>query len=85
MTPDLIEKFVSTKIKKGSTVNIHFKDRQTVTGLFIHTPDYEELKSKNFWRIVNRQNFEQWNQSKDINLARLFNGATFTRLSEDNS
>ena len=85
MTPDLIEKFVSTKIKKGVTVNIHFKDRQTVSGLFIHTPDYEELKSKNFWRIVNRQNFEQWNQSKDINLARLFNGATFTRLSEDNS
>ena len=85
MTPDMIEKFVTTKIKKGMTVNIHFKDRHTVTGLFIHTPDYEELKSKNFWRIVNRQNFEQWKESKDVSLARLFNGATFTRLSEDNS
>jgi len=85
MTPDMIEKFVTTKIKKGTSVNIHFKDRHTVTGLFIHTPDYEELKSKNFWRIVNRQNFEQWKESKDVSLARLFNGATFTRLSEDNS
>jgi hypothetical protein len=85
MTPDMIEKFVTPKIKKGLTVNIHFKDRQTVTGLFIHTPDYEELKSKNFWRIVNRLNFQQWQESKDISLARLFNGATFTRLSEDDS
>ena len=85
MTPEMIEKFVHPKIKKGVTVNIHFKDRNTVSGLFIHTADYEELKSKNFWRIVNRQNFEQWNQSKDLSLARLFNGATFTRLSEDNS
>ena len=33
MTPDMIEKFVTTKIKKGTTVNIHFKDRHTVSGL----------------------------------------------------
>jgi hypothetical protein len=84
MTPDMIEKFVTPAIKKGLTVNIHFKDRQTVTGLFIHATDYEELKSKNFWRIVNRLNFQQWNESKDISLARLFNGAAFTRLSEGN-
>lgn len=83
MTPDMIEKFINTKVKKGVTVNIHFKDRSTVNGLFIHTDDYEELKSKNFWRIVNSQKFEQWKQSKDVSLARLFNGATFTRLSED--
>ena len=83
MTPEMIEKFVNPKIKKGVTVNIHFKDRSTVSGLFIQTDDYEELKSKNFWRIVNRQKFEQWKQSKDMSLARLFNGATFTRLSED--
>ena len=85
MTPDMIEKFVTTKMKKGATVNIHFKDRNTVKGLFIQLPDYEELKSKNFWRVVNSQHFDQWNQSKDIGLARLFNGASFTRLSEENS
>ena len=83
MTPDMIEKFVSPKIKKGATVNIHFKDRSTVTGFFIQGTDYEELKSKNFWRIVNSQKFEQWKQSNDVSLARLFNGASFTRLSDD--
>ena len=83
MTPEMIEKFVNPKIKKGVTVNIHFKDRSTVNGLFIHGDDYEELKSKNFWRIVNSQKFEQWKESKDNSLARLFNGAAFTRLTED--
>jgi hypothetical protein len=83
MTPDLIEKFVEKKIRKGVPVNIHFKDRNTVTGFFIQTADYEELKSKNFWRIVNQQHAALWKESKDLNLARLFNGASFTRLSEN--
>jgi hypothetical protein len=82
MTVELIEKFVANKIKKGESVNIHFKDRQTVTGLFIHSVDYDELKSKNFWRIINNQNLARWEETKDMNLARLFNGASFTRLSE---
>lgn len=82
MTVELIEKFVANKIKKGESVNIHFKDRQTVTGLFIHAVDYDELKSKNFWRIINHQHLAQWEETKDMNLARLFNGASFTRLSE---
>ena len=83
MTPEMIEHFVTTKVRKGAKVNIHFKDRNTVTGLFIHAVDYDELKSKNFWRIVNQQHVEQWKETKDINLARLFNGASFTRLSEE--
>ena len=85
MTPEMIEKFVTTRIRKGEAVNIHFKDRHTVTGLFIHTMDYDELKSKNFWRIVSNQHVTKWEQTKDINLTRLFNGASFTRLSDDNA
>lgn len=83
MTSEMIEKFVSTKIKKGASVNIHFKDRSTVKGLFIQSPDYNELKSKNFWRIVNSQHLDRWKESKDDSLSRLFNGASFTRLSEE--
>jgi len=83
MTPEMIEKFVSTKIRKGAAVNIHFKDRNTVTGLFIHGTDYEELKSKNFWRIVSRHHAEEWKKTNDVNLARLYNGVSFTRLSEE--
>lgn len=83
MTSEMIEKFVTTRIRKGEPVNIHFKDRHTVTGLFIHTMDYEELKSKNFWRIVSNQHVTKWEQTRDINLTRLFNGASFTRLSDE--
>jgi hypothetical protein len=83
MTPEMIEKFVAPKIRKGVAVNIHFKDRNTVTGLFIQTVDYDELKSKNFWRIVNNQHAKQWKETKDLSLARLYNGASFTRLSEE--
>ncbi len=85
MTSEMIEKFVTTRIRKGESVNIHFKDRHTVTGLFIHTMDYNELKSKNFWRIVSNQHLTKWEETKDINLTRLFNGASFTRLSDDNA
>jgi len=83
MTPEMIEKFVAPKIKKGSIVNVHFKDRNTVTGLFIQSPDYDELRSKNFWRIVHMHKYELWKESKDLSLSRLFNGASFTRLSEE--
>lgn len=83
MTSDMIEKFVENKTRKGSTVNIHFKDRNTVKGFFIHGGDYDEMKSKNFWRIVSSNHVEEWEKTGDINLARLYNGMSFTRLSED--
>ena len=81
MTNDKIEKFIECKPKKNVKVNIHFKQRATVKGLFIRTDDYEELKSKNFWRIVTSKNFDNYNKTNDINLARIFNGSEFSRLS----
>jgi len=83
MTQEMIEKFVETKTKEDETLNIHFKDRQTVKGLFIRSTDYEEMKAKNFWRIVNHMNIKEWEKTKDMNLTRLFNGAAFTKLSND--
>ncbi|MBS4064160.1 MAG: short-chain dehydrogenase [Chitinophagaceae bacterium] len=82
MTNDLIEKFIEKKVPKNAKVNIHFKQRGTVQGVFIQTNDYEELKSKNFWRIVTETNSEEWKRTGNQNLARIFNGAEFTRLSE---
>ena len=63
-------------------LNIHFKQRNTVTGLFIRTSDFDELKSKNLWRIVTKLHVDEWRKTKDINLCRIFNGTEFTRLSE---
>lgn len=82
MTTEMIEKFVSGKGRKETTVNIHFKERSTVKGLFIQGSDYDELKSKNFWRIVSITSLEEWKQTGNFNLTRVFNGVSFTRLSD---
>ncbi|HSN59916.1 MAG TPA: hypothetical protein VLR49_03210, partial [Ferruginibacter sp.] len=66
----------------NAKVTIYFKQRATVKGIFIQTQDYEELKSKNFWRIVSEMKVEEWEKTKDNSLARIYNGAEFTRLSE---
>ncbi len=82
MTTEQIEKFITPGKRKENKLNIHFKDRQTVTGIFIQESDYEELKSKNLWRVVSNNNVSEWQQRKDLNLSRIFNGISFTRLSE---
>jgi uncharacterized membrane protein YheB (UPF0754 family) len=82
MTNDLIDKFIKAKTQKNAKVTIYFKQRATVKGVFIQTKDYEELKSKNFWRIVSELKIEEWEKTKDNSLARIYNGAEFTRLSE---
>ncbi len=83
MTNDKIEKFIECKPKNNAKASIHFKQRATVKGLFIRTDDYEELKSKNFWRIVSDSKVEEWEKTKDTSLARIYNGAEFTRLSDN--
>ncbi len=84
MTNDIIEKFIDSKVTKNGKVNIHFKQRATLKGLFIRTNDFEELKAKSFWRIVAEAKVEEWVKTKDTSLARIFNGAEFTRLSDSN-
>jgi hypothetical protein len=81
MTNDQIEKFIEPKHLSVHSVKIDFKTRNSLTGLFIQSNDYKELKAKNFWRIVTGQNIEIWKTSKDLNLARIFNGAEITKLS----
>ena len=71
------------KLLKETEINIHFKDRQPVTGVFIQENDYSELKEKNLWRIVNSLKLKEWKQSRDMNLSRIFNGISFTRLTEE--
>jgi hypothetical protein len=84
MSPDKIEEYIAKKERKGNAVNIHFKDRNTVTGIFINGNDYEELKSKNFWRIVSSLHLEEWKKTKNEGLARIYNGLAFTRISDEN-
>jgi len=82
MTSEQIERFL-TDIHGDQPIEakIFFKTRSTVEGAFIKSPDFVELKKKNFWRIVTRGNLASYRTSGDINLSRIFNGSEFVKLS----
>ena len=48
----VIAKFIEGGHLAKNAVKIEFKKRNTILGIFVQSPDYEDLKSKNFWRIV---------------------------------
>lgn len=83
MTIESIEQFVESKARKNATVQIHFKERDTVKGLFIRSDDYEYLKDKNLWRIVHYLKIEEWNRTKNTEIPKIFSGVSFTRLTEE--
>ena len=80
MLSEQIAKFVETEQLNNPKVKIEFKKRNTIMGLFVQLKDYEELKAKNFWRLVSESNLENWHKTKDINVAKMFNGSEFTKL-----
>lgn len=82
MNQEQIKKFIETKVtRKDKYVKIEFGKREPVYGIFITDADYQYLSTKNFWRIVTSKNFDSYNKTKDINLARIFNGTEFSKLS----
>lgn len=81
MTSEDIETFFAKKaILNEDFVKITFKDRDPIYGLFIRDADYGYLKEKNFWRIVPQSQLEVYKRTKNGNLARIFNGAVFSKL-----
>jgi hypothetical protein len=74
-----IEKFLAKKTE-SEYVKISFKQRDPIYGLFVQDNDYSYLKSKNFWRIVPQSQLEAFKTTKNVNLARIFNGAEFSKL-----
>lgn len=82
MTIELISKFVEgTVIPANKSVKVDFKKRNSINGIIIRDKDYEDLKSKNFWRIVPIPLMEEWNKSKNVNLCKIYSGGEFTKLS----
>ena len=77
-----IHKFITEKMPPGSEqVKITFRKRDPVYGLFLkENRDYDELKSKNFWRIVLKSNFENYKKTKVQGLARIFSGKEFSKI-----
>jgi hypothetical protein len=83
MNIEEIQKFLDKKTTDNNEyVKISFKKRDSIYGLFIKdNKDYSELKSKNFWRIVPQSQFSAYQQSKNVNLTKLFSGSEFSKLS----
>jgi hypothetical protein len=82
MNSEDIQKFLDSKTtEKNKYVKIAFRNRNPIFGLFVtgHS-DYADLRSKNFWRIVPRSQFDSYQESKNIDLAKIFNGSEFSRL-----
>jgi hypothetical protein len=81
MNIESIEKFLnSSSDQDHNYVKISFKKREAIYGMFVKDKDFTHLRAKNFWRIVTRLHFDEFKRSGDMSLARIFNGAEFTRL-----
>ena len=82
MVNELITRFLEPTHLAKSSVKIEFKKRNTIIGIFVKSPDYEDLKSKNFWRIVSETHIPEWKKTNDNKLSKIFSGSEFTRLSQ---
>jgi hypothetical protein len=82
MSIDDIQRFINNKTTEANEyVKITFKKRDPVFALFVKdNPDFKELKAKNFWRMVLRNNFEKYNKSKSLEFTRIFLGSEFSKL-----
>lgn len=78
----LIEKFVESDKRRDQLVRIHFKTREVFHGMFVMGKDYEEMKTKNYWRIVAAARKDEWLATGNLSLSRLFHGDAFTRLTD---
>lgn len=82
MTVEQIESFLAKEtIPQGKIIRFELKKRNPVRGLIVQGRDYNDLKSKNFWRIVTQTNLAAFQKSQDINLAKIFSGSDFAKLS----
>lgn len=80
MTPESIHAFLE-KEKPTTLIKVDLKKRNSINGRFIRLNDYDDLRIKNFWRIVPEANIEQWEKKQDNNLLKIFSGSDFTKLS----
>jgi hypothetical protein len=82
MTVEQIERFLENEtIPPGKIIRFELKKRNPVRGLIVKGRDYDDLKAKNFWRIVTQVHLANYQKTQDINLAKIFNGSDFAKLS----
>lgn len=80
MTQEAIIKIIEKTNAADAVMQVHFKQRTVLNCVFVKRSDYEEMKAKNFWRIVQDCNVNDYKQSKNISLTRLFNGVSISKI-----
>jgi hypothetical protein len=80
MTGKQIDAFLRKHNFEQNSVKVNFRSRPSFVGIFVKTDDYDHLKGKNFWRVINESNVKQYRLVKDLSLARIFNGTEFVKL-----
>lgn len=80
MTNEQIGKFIVKKKTEDAMVRISFRIRNSVTGVFIRSNDFEELGRKNMWRVVTESNADAYSKTRDMNLCRIYKGVDFKKL-----
>lgn len=82
MTVEQIEKFLDNEtIPQNKAIRFEFKKRDPIRGLIVKGKDYNDLKVKNFWRIVTQTHLAEYQKTQNINLAKIFSGTDFAKLS----
>ena len=82
MTVEQIEKFLDNEtIPSNKAIRFEFKKRDPIRGIIVKGKDYNDLKVKNFWRIVTQTHLAEYQKSQNINLAKIFSGSDFSKLS----
>ncbi len=81
MNIEEIEHFIGKAAsEEAQLMTITFKKRDSIQGFIVKGSDYNDLKSKNFWRIVKQKDIDAWQRSKNVELAKIFSGSEFSRL-----
>lgn len=82
MTPESIARFIETdKPSTDKHMKIDLKKRNPVVGMLIQGKDYQDLKSKNFWRVVSSANLAAWKRTGNLEFAKIYSGAEFNKIS----
>ncbi|MBO9632425.1 MAG: short-chain dehydrogenase [Chitinophagaceae bacterium] len=80
MTITQIDSFLKKIELESQAVKVSMKSREPFIGFFINSKDYEDLKSKNFWRIINQNKISDYQATKNPNLSRIYSGTEITNL-----
>lgn len=80
MTIVQIDSFLRKIQFDRQAVKVSFKSREPFIGFFVKTNEYDDLKGKNFWRIIGQNNLQNYLASKNANLSRIFSGTEITNL-----